>query len=161
MITWELVPAFDRPEELRPLYQEYEAMLLEADPTFARSLDQQNYDEEIDRLEEKYGPPRGRFYLLYLDGALAGCVGMKPLDDEHAELKRLYVRPEYRGRKRGEYLTRRILADAKKEGYSYVRLDTLPPLTTALELYKRVGFYEIPAYYDCLIPGTIFLECRV
>ena len=161
MTVWELVPAYDRPEVLRTLYAEYEAMLLEADPTFSRSLAQQDYDDEIARLEEKYGQPRGRFYVLYVDGAVGGCIGMKPLDDEHAELKRLYVRPEYRGRKRGEYLVRRILSDAKKEGYSFVRLDTLPALTTALELYKRLGFYEIPAYYDCLIPGTIFLECRL
>ena len=161
MNVWELFPAFDRLEELRPLYAEYEAMLLAADPTFGQSLKQQNYEDEIAHLEEKYGPPRGRFYLLYLNGELAGCVGMKPLDDEHAELKRLYVRPEYRGKKRGEYLIRRILADAKKEGYSYVRLDTLPALTSAMEIYRRVGFYEIPAYYDCLIPGTIFMECPV
>ena len=160
MTVWELVPAFDRPEELRPLYREYEEMLLAADPTFGKSLDQQNYAEEIDRLEEIYGLPRGRFYLLYVDGAVAGCVGMKPLDEAHAELKRLYVRPQYRGKKRGEYLTRRILSDAKQEGYSYVRLDTLPPLASAMEIYKRVGFYEIPAYYDCPIPDTIFLECR-
>ena len=92
---------------------------------------------------------------------MAGCVGMKPLDSEHAELKRLYVRPEYRGKKRGEYLTRRILADAKREGYQYVRLDTLPALTDALALYRRLGFYEIPAYYDCVIPGTIFMEYRL
>ena len=161
MTVWELFPAFDRLEELRPLYEEYEEMLLAADPTFGQSLDQQNYEDEIAHLEEKYGPPRGRFYLLYLNGALAGCVGMKPLDETCAELKRLYIRPEYRGKKRGEYLTRRILSDAKQEGYRYVRLDTLPALKTALELYKKVGFYEIPAYYDCLIPDTIFLEYQL
>ena len=161
MTVWELVSAFDRPEELRPLYQEYEQMLLAADPSFGKSLDQQNYDDEIAHLEDKYGPPRGRFYLLYLNGELAGCVGMKPLDETCAELKRLYIRPEYRGKKRGEYLIRRILSDAKQEGYQYVRLDTLPPLKTALELYRRIGFYEIPAYYDCLIPETIFMEYRL
>ena len=160
MKTWELISAFDRPELLEPLYAEYEAMLLSADPTFSRSLDQQNYDGEIAHLAEKYGPP-GRFYLLYVDGAVAGCVGMKPLDKSHAELKRLFVRPEYRGSGFGEKLTRRILDDARQEGFSYVRLDTLPPLKTALALYRRLGFYEIPAYYDCLIPETIFLECRL
>lgn len=161
MTVWELVPAFDRAEELRSLYAEYEAMLLEADPSFGKSLAQQDYDNEIAHLEEKYGLPRGRFYLLYVDGAVAGCVGMKPVDETCAELKRLYVRPQYRGRKRGEYLTRRILSDAKQEGYKYVRLDTLPALKTALDLYRKIGFYEIPAYYDCLIPGTIFLEYRL
>ena len=157
----ELIPAFDRREALRPLYDEYETMLLRTDPTFIRSLDQQNYDDEIAHLEDKYGPPRGRFYLLYVDGALAGCVGMKPLDDQHAELKRLYVRPAFRGENLGEYLTKRILDDARQAGYSHVLLDTLPPLKTALALYRRLGFYEIPAYYDCLIPETIFMEYRL
>ena len=157
----ELIPAFDRSEALRPLYDEYETMLLRTDPTFIRSLDQQNYDDEIAHLEDKYGPPRGRFYLLYVDGALAGCVGMKPLDDQHVELKRLYVRPAFRGENLGEYLTKRILDDARQAGYSHVRLDTLPPLKTALALYRRLGFYEIPAYYDCLIPETIFMEYRL
>ena len=160
MNQWELIPAFDRKEALRPLYAEYEAMLLAADPTFIRSLDQQNYEEEIAHLEEKYAPP-GRFYLLYVDGAVAGCVGMKVLDEAHAELKRLYVRPEYRGNGLGEKLTRQIIADARAEGFVFLRLDTLPPLKAALALYRRLGFYEIPAYYDCLIPDTIFLEYRL
>ena len=161
MTRLELVPAFDRREALRPLYDEYETMLLKADPTFIQSLHQQNYDDEIAHLEDKYAPPRGRFYLLYADGGLAGCVGMKPLDTLCAELKRLYVRPEFRGEKLGEYLTTRILDDARQEGYRYVRLDTLPPLKTALALYRRLGFYEIPAYYDCLIPDTIFMEYQL
>ena len=160
MDQWVLIPAFDRREQLRPLYAEYEAMLLAADPTFSRSLDQQNYDDEIAHLEEKYAPP-GRFYLLYVDGAAAGCVGMKVLDETHTELKRLFIRPEYRGNGLGEQMTRRILEDARQEGFAYVRLDTLPPLKTALALYRRLGFYEIPAYYDCLIPETIFLEYRL
>ena len=160
MKHWELIPAFDRKEVLRPLYAEYAAMLLAADPTFIRSLNQQNYDDEIAHLEDKYAAP-GRFYILYVDGAVAGCVGMKVLDDEHAELKRLYVRPAFRGNGLGEKLTRRIIADARQEGFSSLRLDTLPPLKTALALYRRLGFREIPPYYDCLIPGTIFLEYRL
>ena len=160
MKQWTLVPAFDRREALRPLYAEYEAMLLNAEPTFIRSLNQQNYDGEIAHLEEKYAPP-GRFYLLYADGAAAGCVGMKRLDEAHAELKRLYVRPEFRGNGFGEKLTRQIMADALAEGFAFLRLDTLPSLKTALALYRRLGFYEIPPYYDCLIPDTVFLEYRL
>ena len=64
-------------------------MLLRANPGFGASLAQQNYDEEIAHLEDKYQPPRGSMYLIYYDGALAGCVGMKPSDEESAELKRL------------------------------------------------------------------------
>ena len=113
MAELELIPAFERREDLKPLYEEYAEMLLRTDPVFSDSLAQQNYDEEIERLEEKYAPPRGRIYLVYVDGALAGCVGMKPSDEEHAELKRLYVRPAFRGNNLGERLTRRLACEAE------------------------------------------------
>ncbi len=161
MSSVSLIPAFDRRGELIPLYEEYGAMLLETDPVFARSLAQQNYDEEILHLEEKYAPPKGQIYLVFVDGELAGCVGMKPSDDSHAELKRLYVRPAFRGRNLGETLTRRIMDDARKAGYRYLRLDTLPGLKSALKLYRRLGFREIDPYYDCLVPGTIFMEIEL
>lgn len=161
MSSVSLTPAFDRRSELIPLYEEYGAMLLETDPVFARSLAQQNYDEEILHLEEKYAPPKGQIYLVFVDGELAGCVGMKPSDDSHAELKRLYVRPAFRGRNLGETLTRRIMDDARKAGYRYLRLDTLPGLKNALKLYRRLGFREIDPYYDCLVPGTIFMEIEL
>ena len=161
MSSVSLIPAFDRRSELIPLYEEYGAMLLETDPVFARSLAQQNYDEEILNLEEKYAPPKGQIYLVFVDGELAGCVGMKPSDDSHAELKRLYVRPAFRGRNLGETLTRRIMDDARKAGYRYLRLDTLPGLKSALKLYRRLGFREIDPYYDCLVPGTIFMEIEL
>ncbi len=154
----EFIPAFEKREALIPLYEEYAEMLVRTDPIFSRSLEQQNYDEEIAHLEDKYGPPRGSIYLVYADGELAGCVGMKPSDRESAELKRLYVRPKFRGHHLGELLTRRIMDDARKAGYRKLKLDTLPGLRTALTLYRRLGFREIEAYYDCLVPGTIFME---
>lgn len=157
-VSPELVPAFERREQLIPLYKEYADMLVKTDPVFTRSLEQQNYDEEIAHLEEKYGLPKGRIYLVYADGNLAGCVGMKPSDESHAELKRLYVRPEFRGCNLGEQLVRRIMDDAREEGYAFLRLDTLPGLKSALKLYRRLGFYEVEPYYDCLVPGTIFME---
>ena len=161
MSSVSLIPAFDRRNELIPLYEEYGAVLLETDPVFARSLAQQNYDEEILHLEDKYAPPKGQIYLVFVDGELAGCVGMKPSDDSHAELKRLYVRPAFRGRNLGETLTRRIMDDARKAGYRCLRLDTLPGLKSALKLYRRLGFREIDPYYDCLVPGTIFMEIEL
>ena len=153
-----LIPAFEKREELIPLYKEYADMLVKTDPVFTKSLEQQNYDEEIEHLEEKYGLPKGRIYLLYLDGSLAGCVGMKPSDETHAELKRLFVRPEFRGNNLGERMVRRIMDDAREEGYAFLRLDTLPGLKSALKLYRRLGFYEVEPYYNCLVPGTIFME---
>ena len=153
-----LVSAFEQRGELLPLYEEYAAMLLQTDPIFADSLAQQHYDEEIEHLEDKYAAPAGCIYLVYVGGELAGCVGMKLSDAEHAELKRLYVRPRFRGQNLGELLVRRIMSDARDAGYRWLRLDTLPGLKTALALYRRMGFYEVDAYYDCLVPGTIFME---
>jgi GNAT superfamily N-acetyltransferase len=157
-VSPDMIPAFEKREELIPLYKEYADMLVKTDPVFSKSLEQQNYDEEIARLEEKYGLPKGRIYLVYVDGSLAGCVGMKPSDETHAELKRLFVRPEFRGNNLGEQLVRRIMDDAREEGYDFLRLDTLPGLKSALMLYRRLGFYEVEPYYDCLVPGTIFME---
>ena len=78
-----LLPAFERREELIPLYEEYAAMLVRVEPIFTKSLDQQNYDEEIARLEEKYAPPRGSIYLVYVDGSMSarhsgGRISGKP-----------------------------------------------------------------------------------
>ena len=160
-IRVELLPAFERRRELIPLYEEYAEMLLRTDPVFADSLAQQNYDEEIDHLEDKYAPPRGIIYLICVDGCVAGCVGMKPSDEDHAELKRLYVRPSFRGHNLGEKAVRHIMDDARAAGYRWLRLDTLPGLKTALALYHRMGFYETEAYYDCLVPGTIFMEIEL
>lgn len=155
------VSAFEHREELIPLYEEYSEVLLRANPGFGASLAQQNYGEEIAHLEDKYQPPCGCMYLIYYDGALAGCVGMKPLDEESAELKRLYLRPSFRGHNLGEQMLVRIMEDARTAGYKRLRLDTLPALRTALALYRRIGFYEIDPYYDCLIPGTIFMEIEL
>ena len=157
-MKYEFVSAFEGREKLITLFEEYAKMLVETDPVFLVSLEQQHYDVEIARLEEKYASPRGRIYLLYVDRALAGCVGMKESDTDHAELKRLYLRQEFRGHGLGEKMVRKIMTDAKEAGYRWLRLDTLPGLKTALALYHRMGFYEINAYYDCLVPKTIFLE---
>lgn len=160
-MDFRLVSALEQRDLLIPLYDEYAEMLLKTDPVFAASLVQQNYEEEIEKLEEKYAPPAGRIYLVYVGADLAGCVGMKKSDETHAELKRLYVRPEFRGHNLGEKLVRTIMADAGQAGYKWLRLDTLPGLKTALKLYRRMGFYEIGPYYDCLVPKTIFMEIEL
>ncbi len=156
----QFVSALGCREELIPLYREYAQLLVRVEPLFTKSLSQQNYDREIEELERKYAPPDGQVYVVYVDGLLAGCVGMKRQSPEFAELKRLYVRPEFRGRGLGEQLTRRMMNEAERAGYRGMRLDTLPGLKSAADLYRRLGFREIEAYYDCLIPNTIFMEYR-
>jgi len=157
-MTIEILEAYDRVEELRPLYEEYAAMLVEAVPIFKNSLARQNYDVELSHLHDKYGKPGGRIYVLHVDGQTAGCIGLRRIDNEYCEMKRLYVRPNYRGAKLGERLVGQILADARAEGYRFMRLDTLPPLKSAIRMYRSLGFYDIEKYYDCVVPDTIYLE---
>lgn len=110
-------------------------MLIENDESFKKYLDIQNYDKEIEHLEAKYGIPDGRLYLIYCDDELAGCIGLRKTDDQTCEMKRLYIRPEFRGKKLGNILVEKIIADAKEIGYFYMLLDTLPFLQSAIHIY--------------------------
>ena len=92
-----IVSAYDRAEEVRRLFEEYTDMLVENDPSFQEYLDIQNYSEETEHLEKKYGLPDGRLYLAYCDEELAGCIGLRKMDSQNCEMKRLYVRPAFRG----------------------------------------------------------------
>ena len=154
----ELIPAYGHREEIVTLFTEYTNMLMEQNEIVRQYLILQNYEKELAHPEEKYGMPEGRLYLACWEGRLAGCIGLRKLDEERGELKRLYVRPEFRGRRMGEALIRRILDDAREIGYRHVLLDTLPFLRSAIELYRRVGFYEIPCYNDSPMDNTIFLQ---
>lgn len=153
-----IVPAYDRGEVVRELFQEYTAMLVEEDPEFGKYLQKQNFDGEMAHLEMKYGMPYGRLYLLYVDGEPAGCIGMRKLDEENCEMKRLYIRAGYRGRNLGEKLVKRLLEDAREIGYRHMLLDTLPFLKTAISIYKRMGFYEIESYNGSPMEGLVYLK---
>ena len=89
---------------------------------------------------------------------MAGCIALRKLDEQCSELKRLYVRPQFRGSRIGEALVHRVLSDAREIGYRHVLLDTLPFLRSAIGLYRRVGFYEIPCYNDSPMDNTIFMQ---
>ena len=154
----EIVPAYSYKEEIGELFNEYTRMLVEGDPSFQQYLDIQHYDAELAHLEDKYGLPEGRLYIALAEGEAVGCVGLRKLDDERCELKRLYVRPAFRGQGLSRRLMDRILADARAIGYKAMLLDTLPFLEAALALYKKYGFYEIPCYNDSPVESTIFLR---
>ena len=156
-----LIPAFEHKKEIGELFGEYTRMLVELDPDFQKSLDQQNYDEELEHLEEKYGLPGGRLYLAYWDGEPAGCVGMKKLYGVTGELKRLYVRPAYRGHHLGRLMVERIIEDARSLGYRRLMLDTMPVLESALHLYESMGFRITERYNDSPLDTTIFMEYRL
>lgn len=154
----EITAAYDRPEEVGVLFSEYTDMLIENDSSFQQYLELQNYDEEIKHLEVKYGMPDGRLYVVYCDGKLAGCIGLRKIDDQNCEMKRLYVRPQFRGKKIGNLLIEKIIADVKAIGYSYMLLDTLPFLQSAIHMYKKCGFYEIESYNDSPMDTSIYMK---
>ena len=154
----ELVNGLEHPEEIRSLFTEYTQMLVDTDPTFARYLVLQSYDDEVLHLEAKYGPPRGRLWLALVDGEAAGCIALHPLDDERCEMKRLYVKPRFRNHGLGNLLVETMIDAARELGYRHVLLDTLPPLTAAIRLYRERGFYDIPCYNNSPMESTYFLQ---
>lgn len=156
-----LIPAYGHVPEVEQLFTEYTQMLIAGDPAFQEYLDIQNYDGELEHLEDKYGQPAGRLYLAYYDEKLAGCIGLRKIDGENCEMKRLYVRPEFRGKRIGNQLIRRIIEDARKIGYSYMLLDTLPFLESAVRLYRKYGFYEIDSYNDSPMDASIYMKMKL
>jgi len=153
-----LAPGYDRAEEVSQLFSEYTDLLIQGDPMFRHYLDLQNYQDELKHLETKYGPPDGRLYLADWDATLAGCIGLKRLDATRCEMKRLYVRPAFRGRHIAETLVTQILRDAREIGYTAMLLDTLPFLENAIHLYQKFGFYEIDCYNNSPMADSIYMQ---
>ena len=153
-----ITPAYNHPQETALLFSEYTNLLIAGDSSFREYLDIQHYDEEIQHPESKYGLPGGRLYLAYCNEKLAGCIGLKKIDDKNCEMKRLYVREQFRGQQIGNQLILKIIADAKEIGYSHMLLDTLPFLKTALHLYRKYGFYETESYNDSPMDTSIFMR---
>jgi ribosomal protein S18 acetylase RimI-like enzyme len=142
------------PEEfaiVHSLFQEYAAAL-------AIDLSFQNFADELANLPGPYAPPRGRLLIAWENEAAAGCVAMRPLSDTVCEMKRLYVRPAFRGRGLGKRLAETIVREAKQSGYTTMRLDTLPAMQSATKLYESLGFARRSAYYDTPLQDTIFME---
>lgn len=160
-MKWNMIPAFDHIEEVRPLLVEYTDMLVAGDPDFAAYLKVQNFTAELKDLAFKYGEPGGRFYLAYRNGEAAGCIGLRKLDEESCEIKRLYVRPAFRGEGLGRYLTERVVADAREIGYRRVLLDTLPFLTTAIAMYRNMGFEMIESYNGNPMENLVYLKLEL
>src|SRR5256712_12054483 len=118
----------------------------------------QGFEQELASLPGAYAPPAGRL-LLAADGAeLAGCVALRPLDDSACEMKRLYVRPEFRGRRAGRRLAESVVAEARSIGYARMRLDTLPFMKEAIALYRALGFVAIGPDTTNPVPGALFME---
>lgn len=154
----ELVEAYTHKEEVKVLFNEYTQMLIDGDGNFKDYLGLQNYEHELENLEDKYGLPYGRLYLAFYDGVLAGCIALRKIDNENCEMKRLYVKPQFRGKKIASFLVKHIIEEARKIGYKHILLDTLPFLETAINMYKNYGFYEIESYNNSPMDNLIYLK---
>jgi putative acetyltransferase len=142
-------------EELRGIFREY-AQSLGVDLCF------QQFDRELAELPGEYAAPRGTLLMARVDGELAGCCALRPLDTADypnaAEMKRLYVRKAFRGFGLGRQLAEAILDAARQSGYASVLLDTLDDMESARALYEDLGFVAIPPYYHNPIPGAHYLK---
>lgn len=139
-------------ETARALFRDYQRFL-------GVDLDFQGFEKELATLPGRYAPPRGRL-LLARDGAhAAGCVALRPLEEEGAcEMKRLFVRPAYRGRGLGYRLAMQIVDEATALGYAIMRLDTLDTLDSAMRMYAAMGFQRRTPYYANPLPGVVYWE---
>lgn len=138
-------------EDGKKLFREYAASL-PIDLAFQR------FEEELDAVREQYGLPSGGLVLAYAGERAVGCAGVRSKGAGIAELKRMYVQPDFRGHKLGKSLLERSVAIAKDLGYEKLRLDTLAGMTGARRLYESFGFEVIPAYYANPHADAIYME---
>jgi ribosomal protein S18 acetylase RimI-like enzyme len=133
--------------------------------TYAASLDFdldfQDFEEELSNLPGQYAPPEGRLLIAAYGDDPAGCIALRKLENRICEMKRLYVKPQFRGAGIGRALAEAIIEEAKEIGYHRMRLDTLPPMASARSLYTSLGFKKIGAYRYNPIQGAEFMELEL
>jgi ribosomal protein S18 acetylase RimI-like enzyme len=155
-----VVKAFDfrqteSPEQIAAIRE----LFLEYAQSLGFSLCFQSFDKELAGLPGDYSPPDGRLLLATYEGAPAGCVALHKLEPEICEMKRLYVRPQFRDKGLGRSLAERVIGDARQIGYKRLRLDTVEPvMQAAVAMYRQLGFREITPYRENPIAGALYME---
>lgn len=136
-------------------------LLVEYADSLGFDLDFQNFNKELADLPGEYSTPRGCILLAEYKNQLAGCIALRPRSDQICEMKRLYVRPQFRGIGIGRALAEAIIEKARKIGYTCMRLDTVPSMKAARALYMSLGFEEIGPYIYNPIEGAVFMELKL
>ncbi len=137
-------------------------LFLEYAQSLGFSLCFQNFDKELAALPGDYAPPEGRLLLATYEDQLAGCVALHNLEPETCEMKRLYLRPQFRGKRLGRTIADQIIAEARQIGYQRMRLDTVEPIMKdAVAMYRKIGFQEIAPYRPNPIVGALYMELQL
>jgi len=146
----QILLAYNMIEKVRELFIEYQT-------TMNLDLRFQNFDAELANLPGDYALPGGRLYIAMHGDHLAGCIALRAIDNQNCEMKRLFVRGQFRGLGAGRALSERIIKDAQEIGYSRMVLDTFASMKEAILLYKKLGFVEIEPYNNNPNTDAVFL----
>ena len=140
---------------IRELFLEYASSL-------GFSLCFQGFDQELERLPGEYAPPDGRLFIAEYDGKVAGCIALKRLGPDICEMKRLFVRNDFRGFGLGRVLAERLIVEARANGYKKMALDTIEDkMKSAVALYRLLGFKPCAPYYHNPILGALYMELEL
>lgn len=155
MANVKIISGSDRLEEIEKLFEEYKAEL-NVDVSF------QPTDITAEEISKIYSEPKGKIYLAIVENEPAGCMAFHQMENKsNCEIKRLFVRPKFRGLSIGKILMQKAIEDAKNLGYKEIYLDTLSTLKSACRLYEKLGFEQIPPYYYNPLENVVYYRLKI